>query len=139
MLKAGRNGPDVREIAGVLGIGVVWDSGHGILPTKTSHRPHDLHFCWLKGLSPALLVGKLRCVPGARASDGWCGCLWLSWLCIVIVYVLCGLAHCVLPVSCAVIQASSFYFTSGCMESTQIVVILYSLKLCSSSKCHSGR
>ncbi len=36
-------------------------------------KPHGLHICWLKGLSPALMVGKLGCVPSACASDGWCG------------------------------------------------------------------
>ena len=84
------------------------------------------------------MVGKLGCVPGACASDGWCGCIWLSLVVYGVVYVpnqvvvfLLGLAR---ALCSSVNQASSFYFTSGCMESTQIVVIPYSLKLCSSSK-----
>ena len=114
-------------------------------------KPHDLHLCWLKGLSPALMVWKLGCVPGACASDGWCSCIWLSLVVYSTVYVpnqvvvfflflqAGGVARCELLLSCPAIQTSSFYFTSKCMESTQIVVILDSLKLCSSSKCHSKR
>jgi len=50
-------------------------------------KPHDLHICWLKGLSSALMVGKLGCVLGACASDGQCGCIWLSLVVYSIVYV----------------------------------------------------
>ena len=47
-------------------MGVVWDSGHGLLPTKTSL----FAFLLVEGLSPAFMVGKL-CMPSECASDGW--------------------------------------------------------------------
>ena len=50
-------------------------------------KPHNLHICWLKGLSPALMVEKLGYLPSARASDRWRGCIWLSLVVYSIVYV----------------------------------------------------
>jgi len=47
-------------------------------------KPHGLHICWLKGLSPALMVGKLGCLPGACASDGCVAVFVCLWLCIVL-------------------------------------------------------
>jgi hypothetical protein len=58
--------------------GVVWDLGHGLLPTKTSR----FAFLLVEGSLSALMVGKLGCVPGVCASDGWWlylvvfGCVW---------------------------------------------------------------
>ncbi len=46
-------------------------------------KPHNLHFCRLKGLSHALMVGKLGCMPGACALGGVTVFDYL-WLCIVL-------------------------------------------------------
>ena len=79
-------------------------------------KPYNLHLRWLKGLSPALMVGKLGCVPGACASDGWCGCIWLClvlcacqtrWLFFLQVG---GLARCVLLTSLSSESGFKFLF-----------------------------
>ena len=122
-------------------MGVAWDSGHGLLPTKTSRFAFPL----VEGSLSRINGGEIGVHAGACAFDGWCGCIWLTLVVYGIVYVakpasgyflqVGSLARCtcVLLMGCPAIQASSFYFTSGCMEGTQIVVIPHSLKLCSSS------
>ena len=133
--------------------GAVWDSGMflpygypcGLLPTKTSWLFNQFSggtpCCQVKVLSPALMVGKLGCVPGACTSDGWCGYIWLCLVlctCQVVCFFCKWAVRAVSPDELSLNQASSFYFTSGCVESTHIVVILYSLRLRSSRICRSG-
>jgi hypothetical protein len=111
----------------------VWDSGtflpygysRGLLPTKTSRLFNQFSGggtprCQVKVLSPALLVmvGKLGCVPGACTSDGWCGYIWLCLVlctCQVVCFFCKWAVRAVSPDELSLNQASSFYFTSGCM------------------------
>jgi hypothetical protein len=65
------------------GMGVAWDSGHGLLPTKTSRFAFPL----VEGSLSRINGGEIGVHAGACAFDGWCGCIWVTLVVYGIVYV----------------------------------------------------